>query len=266
MYFSKFPCLEYPIPFENGLKYVLCRNIMRRCVLSSEMQDSTAVYIKYDVKEGERPEHIADKIYGDPELHWLILFSNNIIDPQNGWYKSSDVLEKYIQKKYNSFSLFFTDRQNNFLYDSSIGKSSKIIQSITGSNYSNIIDYKPTFACLEVDSSTISLGEAVIRTTGYPDIPINIKKKIASLYSVHHFEQTTETEKTILDPFLDPQTNSTRFENSYLYNYMFNQADQYVMSNVNYEQQKNEEKRTIKILHPSYKNLAMKQLESTMGV
>ena len=47
---------------------------------------------------------------------------------------------------------------------------------------------------------------------------------------------------------------------------MFNQADQYVMSNVNYEQQKNEEKRTIKILHPSYKNLAMKQLESTMGV
>ena len=65
---------------------------------------------------------------------------------------------------------------------------------------------------------------------------------------------------------MDPQTNSTRFENSYLYNYMFNQADQYVMSNVNYEQQKNEEKRTIKILHPSYKNLAMKQLESTMGV
>ena len=39
----------------------------------------------YDVKAGETPEYIANEFYGDPELHWVILMTNNIVDYYTQW-------------------------------------------------------------------------------------------------------------------------------------------------------------------------------------
>ena len=34
----------------------------------------------YDVRNGERPEDIAFKWFGNAELHWVILMTNNVTD------------------------------------------------------------------------------------------------------------------------------------------------------------------------------------------
>ena len=43
------------------------------------------LFDKYDVKEGEKPEDVAFKWFGDPELHWVILMTNNVTDRYYGW-------------------------------------------------------------------------------------------------------------------------------------------------------------------------------------
>ena len=43
------------------------------------------LFDKYDVKEGEKPEDVAFKWFGDPELHWVILMTNNVTDRYYDW-------------------------------------------------------------------------------------------------------------------------------------------------------------------------------------
>ena len=56
----------------------------------------------YDVKEGESPESIADKLYGDSELHWVIMLINNITDRYHQWPLSSGQFLDYINDKYDN--------------------------------------------------------------------------------------------------------------------------------------------------------------------
>ena len=108
MYFSKFPIVSYPTNIKNNKAYIVARNIIRRVALSEETKSSNGAFIEYHIKDGERPEHIADRVYGSPEDHWIVLLANDIIDPYHDWYKSSSVFEEYVLKKYDGYALFGT--------------------------------------------------------------------------------------------------------------------------------------------------------------
>ena len=54
----------------------------------------------YDVKEGETPESIADKLYDDPELHWVVLMVNDITDRYHQWPMTQRQFLQYVNEKY----------------------------------------------------------------------------------------------------------------------------------------------------------------------
>lgn len=62
-------------------------------------------YAPYSVQDGERPDNVAQKFYGNPELDWIILMTNNIHNIYDEWPRSTDQFEKYIIEKYGSLSL-----------------------------------------------------------------------------------------------------------------------------------------------------------------
>ena len=76
----------------------------RRVKLSEEIKRNAAFFDKYDVMDGETPEIIADKFYGDSNLHWLILLSNEIIDPRLDWVMDFNTLVSYVKGKYGENS------------------------------------------------------------------------------------------------------------------------------------------------------------------
>ena len=61
-------------------KYTLLKNTFRRVKLSSAAQKNIMEFDYYDVQDGETPEMIAYKYYGDAELHWVIMVINDITD------------------------------------------------------------------------------------------------------------------------------------------------------------------------------------------
>ena len=60
----------------------------------------TTTFDKYAVLEGETPEQLADKMYGDPFLDWVILITNNVINPLFDWPRTDNAVRKYCEKTY----------------------------------------------------------------------------------------------------------------------------------------------------------------------
>lgn len=59
-------------------------------------------YYMYTITDGDTPEILADKVYGTPEAHWIILYANNIVDPQYDWPLDYRSFNNYIVSKYGS--------------------------------------------------------------------------------------------------------------------------------------------------------------------
>ena len=99
MYFSNFPIIVYDAVGNNNFKLVT--NLLKRVGVRAKVKVNTLFFDTYDVKEGETPEIIADKLYGDPELHWAVLFVNDITDRYHQWPMSSSQFLAFINDKYS---------------------------------------------------------------------------------------------------------------------------------------------------------------------
>tara|TARA_Y100001970_G_scaffold293588_1_gene441402 strand:- start:1687 stop:2220 length:534 start_codon:yes stop_codon:yes gene_type:complete len=82
------------------------------------------VFDQYKIIGDERPDNVAEKVYGDDNLDWVILMSNNIIDVKNEWPMTQSDLSTYINEKYTQKELThihhyetieFRDRNNQLL-------------------------------------------------------------------------------------------------------------------------------------------------------
>ena len=100
MYFDKnFPVIFYDSVGNGEFKDVT--NLLRRVALRAKVKTNTLFFDSYDIKEGESPESIADKLYGDPELHWVIMIVNNITDRYHQWPMNYSQFLQYINDKYD---------------------------------------------------------------------------------------------------------------------------------------------------------------------
>ena len=75
-------------------------NLMARASVISGLLNNPVLFYTYDIQEGDTPEIIAHKYYDDMYRYWIILISNQIMDPQWNWPLSGEILENYITNKY----------------------------------------------------------------------------------------------------------------------------------------------------------------------
>ena len=100
MYFKSFPIIPYDSVGDLQFKDVT--NLLRRVGLRAKLKSNTSLYDTYDVKEGETPEMVAFKLYGDSELHWIILIVNNITDRYHQWPMNFSQFNEYLNDKYSN--------------------------------------------------------------------------------------------------------------------------------------------------------------------
>lgn len=97
MYFGKFPRTFYTDIFGNAATIV---DISRRIRVVEEFKNNIDFFTTYTVKDGERPENVAYKFYGDAGLHWVVMLFNDIVDPYTDWAMSQEQLELFLAEKY----------------------------------------------------------------------------------------------------------------------------------------------------------------------
>ena len=92
MFFSKLPNLQYTLTRTNfkftNEDFVLAKNIFRSISIDNSVY-ATDLFSQVELKEGSRPDQIAEALYGDATYDWVILITNKIIDIKtNLVYKS----------------------------------------------------------------------------------------------------------------------------------------------------------------------------------
>ena len=100
MYFDAFPVIPYDA--KGDLEFKDVTNLLRRVGMRAKLKSNTLLYDTYDVKEGETPEMIAHKLYGDAELHWVILLVNDITDRYHQWPMTGGQFLDYLNDKYTN--------------------------------------------------------------------------------------------------------------------------------------------------------------------
>jgi hypothetical protein len=98
-YFNFFPKTIYSKPNDSSDGDVLT-NIISRFSFEQSFKDNASIFYEYEIRDGDTPEIIAGKIYGDSEKHWMILNFNDIIDPNYDWPLEQRTLSKFIDAKY----------------------------------------------------------------------------------------------------------------------------------------------------------------------
>ena len=126
-YFRKLPNLDYPTLLktkQSNTDYVETKNLFRRVKIREDLFSNFVVFDQYKIIGDERPDNVAEKVYGDDNLDWVILMSNNIIDMKNEWPMTQNDLSTYINEKYTQKELTyihhyetieFRDRNNQLL-------------------------------------------------------------------------------------------------------------------------------------------------------
>ena len=102
MYFEQIPLIPYDSLGDGNPKDVT--NLLRRVKVRSKIRDNAAVFDTYTVKEGETPEMIADRLYNDVQLHWVVLLFNDITDRYSQWPMTTGAFNKYVADKYTNIS------------------------------------------------------------------------------------------------------------------------------------------------------------------
>ena len=122
MYFSLLPNIEYdekPIsyPFSES-DFVTAKNFFRRYKLNDDLFSYAVFFKKYAIVDGERPDTLALRAYGDVFYDWVILLTNNMVNAQYDWpltnYEISKVLESEYDDAYNEIHHYETIKIGQF--------------------------------------------------------------------------------------------------------------------------------------------------------
>ena len=104
-YFSNLGDFLYVNRTRDGINegdYSLVKNLFKRAKLREDIYQDLAFFSKFDVLGDDRPDNVADIIYGDPTLDWVVLLSNNIVNVQSEWPLSQADFNRYITEKYGT--------------------------------------------------------------------------------------------------------------------------------------------------------------------
>ena len=102
-YFRKLPNLNYPSLLktrESNVDFVQTKNLFRRVKIREDLFGNFMQFEKYKVVGDERPDNVAEKIYDNDDLDWVILLSNNIIDIKNDWPLTQSQFNEFVNEKY----------------------------------------------------------------------------------------------------------------------------------------------------------------------
>jgi hypothetical protein len=209
MYFKDFPTFFYEYTINGEKSLTVVKDITRNIRFRRDILSNITVFDDYDIQEGETPEIIAEKIYGNPEYHWIIMLANDRYDYISDFPLSQAELEQYVYQKYGNY----TDEMD-----------------------SDVREVENALAKFSIHHFETSDGIVVFDESQFPEISFESRFFLEDSSGIltDEFDRQLVTENSIEDP---PQ--------------IIDSFVKYPVTNIEYENKINEQKRRIKII-PQY--------------
>lgn len=256
MYFSEFPRVYYDFPNYTGDDTFLqvLTDITANVRVRKEIMENVTLYDEYDIKEGETPEIIAEKIYGNPEYHWIIMLANQRYDYLSDFPVSSTELDEQIKTTYGIDHIYDIHHyERDGIYEEAVA-TIKIPATIFPLLKVNDFIMSAPVANARIESliapqPASNFGYAVVRID-YGRFTDNM---LCSVKGVRFDEELNDTLYTTITNFNIP-TNGFELNEQYT-----------AITNYDYEVIENEKKRRIKIISPRLVEQILKEYREIMG-
>lgn len=108
-FLNQFPKIKYDI--SNSLypeSHETVTNIFIRIGIIKSVLNNISSYNVYEIDDGDTPDTLAQQVYNDAGAHWIILYANDMFDPQYDWPLPYDAFQSYIIEKYGSVETALT--------------------------------------------------------------------------------------------------------------------------------------------------------------
>jgi hypothetical protein len=162
-------------------------NLLARASIIPDVLKNPLVYYSYDIQDGDTPEIVAYKYYGDSYRYWIVLFANELLDPQWSWPMDSNLFESYMDAKYPSGNttttvhsyekkLTQTDNSTNTITINTI--------DVTEAEYNSIVQNTRTYT-IGNSSVTVETTKRIVSVYDYEYELNESKRKINILNSVY---------------------------------------------------------------------------------
>ena len=104
-FFSNVPDFNYVNRSDDGISdgdYTKVKNFFKKAKLREDIIGNVAFFEKFTVQGDDRPDNVANEIYGNPFLDWVVLLANNIVNIQREWPMSQTDFNTYVTEKYEN--------------------------------------------------------------------------------------------------------------------------------------------------------------------
>ena len=302
-YFRQEPNLEY-INRTKGNKdisnYITVKNLFKRGRIRPDIFGNLSYFTKYKIIGDDRPDNVANEIYGNPNLDWVVLLSNNIQNIQTEWPLPQTSLDEFFLEKYETYEKLNSTHH----YETIEIKNSKGGVLLPGGletpnkwktngNYIQVINTKITqISGTESKIATVTMNNGIknlkvgseVLIQGVSEDTYNGRFPVTEILSVgdvvirfKYVLPSIPEKKTIInysggEEVIFTVLGSIGTGNAYYYEYYDDNAYHTIpaanitkaVTNYEYEIEKENEKRNIFILKPDYLSVIFNDMDEIM--
>ncbi len=102
-FFRELPNVAYQTPLNNRIssnEYILAKNLFRSAKTLDWLRNNITVFNKFIIEDNDRPDIIAEKLYGDPELDYVVIIIAEITNIKEQWPLTNKQLYEYAENKW----------------------------------------------------------------------------------------------------------------------------------------------------------------------
>lgn len=107
-YFDLFPDVELPSFSDkrnSSRDLIRVKNLFKRGKIREDFFENTVAFYQYTVTGDDRPDNVAEEVYDNINLDWIVLLSNNILNIRDEWPMSQFDFQRYLDNKYDAVQL-----------------------------------------------------------------------------------------------------------------------------------------------------------------
>jgi hypothetical protein len=193
-----FDSLPKAIKTKDGVS-ILMTDLMARCSIIPEILKNPMLYYEYTIQDGDTPEIVAYKYYGDSYRYWIVLFANQITDPQWDWPLSSNDFDAFISNKYQSFNPYSTVHH----YEKIITQYDATTQTTTVKNiiidedtYNSLITGTNTYT-FPTGNVTVTISKTAVSYYDY-ELNLNESKRTIDILNTNYVDQLEQQFKELM--------------------------------------------------------------------
>ena len=104
-YFRELPEIAYQSPLSHknsSTDFIVIKNIFRRVKLLDYLKDATSLFNKFVIGDGDRPDTIAEILYGDSRLDYIVILVAGITNINHEWPLQDYQVYNYALSKYKT--------------------------------------------------------------------------------------------------------------------------------------------------------------------